>query len=244
MDTVAVQAALSRLGFAPGSVDGEWGPKTKAAVIAFQKAAELKPDGVVGPQTIKALQAAVAEKAEPRTQAPATGIVPAAWMPTARLERIVFHWTAGNSTASNLDRAHYHILIESDGKLVRGIPSIAANGIGASGPRAEHTRNLNTGSIGVSLCGMTGAIESPFNPGKSPITAIQWKTLADVLADLCRRYDIPVTPRTVLSHAEVEDNLGVKQRQKWDIARLPFAPTVIGAKACGDAMRAAVAAKL
>ncbi len=68
MDTTAVQAALSRLGFAPGSVDGEWGPKTKAAVIAFQRAAELKPDGIVGPQTIRALQAAVAEKAEPRTQ--------------------------------------------------------------------------------------------------------------------------------------------------------------------------------
>lgn len=67
MDTTAVQAALSRLGFAPGPVDGEWGPKTKAAVIAFQKAAELTPDGVVGPQTTRALQAAVAEKAEPRT---------------------------------------------------------------------------------------------------------------------------------------------------------------------------------
>lgn len=244
MDTTAVQAALSRLGFAPGAIDGEWGPKTKAALIAFQGAAELAPDGVLGPKTIRALQAAEAEKAEPRTQAPATGIVPAAWMPAARLERIIFHWTAGANTASGLDKSHYHILIEGDGKLVRGTPSIAANGIGGAGPRASHTLNCNTGSIGVSLCGMAGAVESPFNAGKSPITAIQWKTLADVIADLCRRYDIPVTPKTVLSHAEVQTNLGIKQRGKWDIARLPFAPTVIGAKACGDALRAAVAAKL
>lgn len=72
MDTTAVQAALSRLGFAPGAIDGKWGPKTKAALIAFQRAAELAPDGVLGPKTIRALQAAEAEKAEPRTQAPAT----------------------------------------------------------------------------------------------------------------------------------------------------------------------------
>lgn len=243
MNTREVQAALAQLGYAL-VVDGAAGPKTRSALETFQRGRGLAADGIVGPQTIRALQAAVAEKSEPRTQAPATGIVPAAWMPVARLERIVFHWTAGNSTASNIDRAHYHVLIEGDGKLVRGIPSIAANGIGGSGQRASHTLNCNTGSIGVSLCGMTGAIESPFNPGKSPITAIQWKTLADVLADLCRRYDIPVTPRTVLSHAEVQSTLGVAQRSKWDISRLPFAPTVIGAKACGDAMRSAVAAKL
>lgn len=244
MDTTAVQAALSRLGFAPGPVDGEWGPKTKAALVAFQRAAELAPDGVLGPKTIRALQAAEAEKAEPRTQAPAIGIVPVAWMPAARLERIIFHWTAGNHKASTTDRSHYHILIEGDGNLVRGEHSIAANGIGASGPRASHTLNMNTGSIGVSLACMAGAIESPFNPGRAPMTAVQWHTLADVLADLCRRYQIPVTPKTVLSHAEVQANLGVKQRQKWDVTRLAFDPSLVGAKACGDAMRAAVASKL
>lgn len=244
MDTTAVQAALSRLGFAPGPVDGERGPKTKAAVIAFQKAAELKPDGIVGPQTIKALQAAVAEKAEPRTQAPATGIVPAACMPTARLERIIFHWTAGNHKASATDRSHYHILIEGDGNVVRGEHSIAANGIGASGPRASHCLNMNTGSIGVSLCCMAGAIKSPFNPGLAPMTSVQWHTLADVLAELCRSYQIPVTPKTVLSHAEVEKNLGVRQRAKWDVSRLPFDPSLVGAQACGDAMRAMVEARV
>jgi N-acetyl-anhydromuramyl-L-alanine amidase AmpD len=165
-------------------------------------------------------------------------------MPSARIERIIFHWTAGAHRASGLDKSHYHILIEVDGKLVRGTRSIAANGIGGTGQRASHTLDCNTGSIGVSLCCMAGAIESPFKAGSAPMTAVQWKTLADVLADLCRRYGVPVTPKTVLSHAEVQSNLGIRQRGKWDIARLAFDPSIVGAKACGDAMRVAVSARL
>ncbi|MBX9911210.1 MAG: peptidoglycan-binding protein [Beijerinckiaceae bacterium] len=254
MDTTAVQTALSRLGYAPGPIDGAWGAKTKGAVVSFQAAKGLTADGVLGPKTIAALQAAVAEMrpvAKAPTQAveaPAKvqvgGIVPADWMPAARIERIIFHWTAGSHRASGLDRSHYHILIEVDGKLVCGTPSIAANGIGGTGPRASHTLSCNTGSIGVSLCCMAGAVESPFRAGSAPMSAVQWKTLADVLADLCRRYGVPVTPKTVLSHAEVQSNLGIRQRGKWDVARLAFDPSIVGAKACGDAMRAMVGARL
>lgn len=249
MDTAAVQTALSRLGHAPGPIDGAWGARTKAAVIAFQRAKGLSPDGVVGPKTIAALQAAVAEMrpvgaAPPPPFGPDGRLVPADWMPGARIERMIVHWTAGGHRASATDKGHYHILIEADGKLVRGAPSIAANGIGGSGPRANHTLNCNTGSIGVALCCMAGAVERPFRAGSAPMTAVQWKTLGDVLADLCRRYGVPVTPKTVLSHAEVQSNLGIKQRGKWDIARLAFDPSMVGAKACGEAMRAMVEARL
>lgn len=127
---------------------------------------------------------------------------------------------------------------------MRGTPSIAADGIGGTGPRASHTLNCNTGSIGVSLCCMAGAIESPFNAGSAPMTAEQWSALPRVLADLCRRYGIAVSPRTVLSHAEVQGTLGIAQRGKWDITRLSFDPSVKGAKACGDAFRAATNALL
>lgn len=169
--------------------------------------------------------------------------VPTAWMPAARMQRIIVHWTAGGPKASDNDRAHYHVLIEADGKLVRGIPSIKLNETGAKG-YAAHTLNCNTGSIGVSMCCMAGAVESPFNKGSAPMTLAQWDAMIDVVADLCRRYSIPVTPKTVLSHAEVQTNLGIKQRGKWDIAWLPSGTGIFGAKACGDLLRRRVAAAL
>ncbi|WP_330166570.1 peptidoglycan recognition protein family protein [Rhizobium sp. GN54] len=109
---------------------------------------------------------------------------------------------------------------------------------------AAHTLNANSGSIGVSLCCMAGASESPFSAGRAPMTRAQWDAMTSVVADLCRRYGIAVTDRTVLSHAEVQPNLGIAQRGKWDFSRLAFDPSVVGAKACGDKMRAEVRAKL
>ncbi|KQQ38712.1 N-acetylmuramoyl-L-alanine amidase [Rhizobium sp. Leaf306] len=172
-------------------------------------------------------------------------VISSAWMPDAKIIGIVFHWTAGQNKASDLDRSHYHVLIEGDGKHVRGVPSIDLNSLPkAKSGYAAHTLNCNTGFIGVSLCGMAGAIEIPFSAGKQPITRVQWDELANVLAQLCKRYGIKVSRKTVLSHAEVQTNLGIKQKGKWDIARLPFDTSIQGAVAIGDQMRAMVQSKL
>jgi len=46
-----LQTLLKAKGFNPGPVDGAFGPKTKAAVLAFQRSRGIAVDGVVGPQT-------------------------------------------------------------------------------------------------------------------------------------------------------------------------------------------------
>jgi peptidoglycan hydrolase-like protein with peptidoglycan-binding domain len=54
-DVVLCQSILVRLGFRPGPVDGAFGPRTRAAVQAYQRSRHLLADGVVGRQTWSAL---------------------------------------------------------------------------------------------------------------------------------------------------------------------------------------------
>ena len=170
--------------------------------------------------------------------------VPKAWMPAAKMTRIIIHWSAGSHTVSALDRKHYHLIVSGAGEVVRGDRSIRDNQGPIRGSYAAHTRNCNTGSIGVSMACMRGAIERPFKAGPSPMTPEQWQVMLQVVADLARRYNIPVTPQTVLTHAEVQPTLGIAQRGKWDIARIAFDKSVVGHKACGDKLRREVVALL
>lgn len=55
LDWKRIQRKLAELGFDPGPADGDRGPKTDAAVRAFQKSRRLKPDGIVGNKTFRAL---------------------------------------------------------------------------------------------------------------------------------------------------------------------------------------------
>lgn len=161
------------------------------------------------------------------------------WLPSCSMKRVICHWTAGAHRASQLDKLHYHILIEKDGKLVRGTHSIEDNVSTGDGVYAAHTLGTNTGSIGVAVCAMAGAIESPFTPGATPMLEIQWRTMAQVVAELCRFYQIPVTPRTVLGHGEVQANLGIEQKGKWDPLILPWDPAM-GRTQVGNFLRSLV----
>ena len=53
--TELLQTALNRAGFGPLTVDGVFQSKTRAALVRFQKANGLNPDGVAGPRTHEAL---------------------------------------------------------------------------------------------------------------------------------------------------------------------------------------------
>lgn len=169
--------------------------------------------------------------------------VPDAWMPDVTMDRIICHWTAGSYVAGGLDKFSYHILIEGDGNLVRGTFSIADNVSNLVwNPRsyAAHTKGANTRAIGVSVCAMSGADEGPpLVLGDKPMLEHQWTRMIEVVAQLCRKYDIAVTPTTVLGHGEVQANLGITQSGKWDPLVLPWDLT-ISKTAAGDLLRQGV----
>jgi len=56
----ALQRLLLNAGYSPGTIDGAFGTNSKNAVIAFQGAKGLTKDGIVGPNTWKALTAGIA----------------------------------------------------------------------------------------------------------------------------------------------------------------------------------------
>ena len=157
------------------------------------------------------------------------------------LQRTITHWTGGGSRANEGDLSHYHFVTEHDGKVLRGKEKPEDNIVTSDGNYARHVLNLNTGSIGVAMAGMHGAVESPFDAGPSPITEKQFEAHCLLLAELHRQYSIPVSRKTCLTHAEVEPTLGVKQKGKWDLTRLPFKPEIRGAIPVGDYMRERVA---
>ena len=82
MDVAAIQRALAARGYDPGAIDGDAGPRTIAALTAFQRAAGLVPDGIAGPLTIAQLRIQADRALPPLKAAPAEP----AWLTLARAE--------------------------------------------------------------------------------------------------------------------------------------------------------------
>jgi peptidoglycan hydrolase-like protein with peptidoglycan-binding domain len=57
-----VQAALQKLGYKVGKVDGKLGSKTKAAIKAFQKTQHLGVNGKITPKLLEQLKIAIESK--------------------------------------------------------------------------------------------------------------------------------------------------------------------------------------
>ena len=204
-----LQARLLALGFDPGSIDGQYGPKTEKA---FNEAS---------------------------TKRGARGV-----FDSKGLHRVHLHWTAGAYGDIALERKHYHVLVLENGRAVMGDLAPEANADTTDGRYAAHTRAANQGAIGVAVDAMAGAQYSPFSAGPYPITEAQMDGLASEVANLCDTYDIPVSKYSVLTHAEIEPTLGIKQRNKWDICWIPGMNRPGDPVEVGNAIRQMIRAKL
>lgn len=192
-------------------------------------------DGMMGPQTRKAMKDALARRG---------GRVAADLFHHSGLHRIHLHWTAGADGVIDVERQHYNGIVDRLGNRWDGIYRFEAQARYQVGRAASHTLNANTGAIGLAADAMGGAVERPFSAGPCPLTWPQLNELAAWTAELCIAYDIPVSRWSVLTHAEVQQTLGITQRQKWDYMWLPDMDAPGDAIAVGDRLRAMVAERM
>ena len=154
---------------------------------------------------------------------------------------IIWHWDAGdNDSPDRLSRRHYHWTFDRSGREDEGDHTPADNLDLRDGRYAAHTRRANRGRIGLAVLGMHGAREN-VSPGTEPITVEAVDAMLRKTAALCLHHGLSVSRTTTLSHAEVEDALGIAQRGKWDITWLPYPgfgrDGFASARECGDFMR-------
>ena len=155
------------------------------------------------------------------------------------------HWTGGTHKVSSLDRKHYHSIFAGDGTRVVGMHSHEDNKNTADGIYAAHTFHMNTNFVGVSIACMGGkdVKEKPLAYGKWPPTKKEVDAMCKHVAKICDLYGIKITKKTVLCHSEVQKNIGIKQRGKWDINCLPWV-SGYGSGLIGDYLRNQISEEL
>lgn len=154
------------------------------------------------------------------------------WVEVEKMKRIILHWTGGNYTPQKRELECYHYLIDNKGVLHYGKYKPEDNLDCQDGGYAAHTGGLNTGSIGVALCGMF-KYRSPIEVGDFPITRIQAEKAFDLCAELCKKYNIPIDKKGVRTHWEVGlEYPKSSSAGKIDITFLPFASYLYPNEVC------------
>jgi len=142
------------------------------------------------------------------------------------MKRIVLHWTAGKYLPNDCDLTHYHYLLDNKGLIYCGKYRVSDNEICKPGRYAMHTGGGNTGSIGVAMCGMFG-YKNPLSAGNFPITAVQLERTFSFCAELLKKYNIILTPTSLLTHYEFgQKHPKTSSFGKIDITYLPPYPEV------------------
>ncbi len=142
------------------------------------------------------------------------------------MKKVVIHWTAGTNQPNNTDYEHYHYLVNKDGIVIAGKYTPEDNENCNDGKYAQHCGGGNTGTIGVSMCGMYG-FKDKNNVGEYPLTKKQCEATFKLVAELCKKYNIAITNKTVLTHYEFgQSHRNTSSYGKIDIVYMPPYPEI------------------
>lgn len=142
------------------------------------------------------------------------------------MKRIVIHWTAGGYYPTDYEKAHYHFLVDKDGKIHCGKFKPEDNEICKPNKYAAHTGGGNTKSIGVAICAMAG-FKNKNSVGNYPILKKQFESTMEFCAELAKQYNIDVTAKNVFTHYEFGvQNPKTTSAGKIDIVFIPPYPWV------------------
>lgn len=128
-DVKALQQKLKDLGFDPNGVDGNFGPGTEKALIAFQSSKGLEADGKAGPNTLGALQLGGSSPSDAGT---ATATAPA----LAAAVDIVNSDAAGRKLNDN-DISNAAQELNCDIATIKAVCEVEAAGAGFEGDRLK-----------------------------------------------------------------------------------------------------------
>lgn len=139
------------------------------------------------------------------------------------MKRIIIHWTAGTNQPNSTDYEHYHYLVTGDGLVVKGKYTPEDNLDCNDGKYAQHTGGGNTDSIGIAMCGMLNYTPSKgISSTKYPLTKVQCERCFKLVAEVAKKYNLPINPQTVMTHYEFgKKNPNTSSFGKIDITILP-----------------------
>lgn len=163
--------------------------------------------------------------------------------------KICIHWTAGGGNPNEMDKAHYHFLVASNGIISQGYLPVSANLRDCSnlgnGQYVAHCGGGNSYAIGFALCGMTKKVkDSQGIHWQNPINKIQYDKAIDKLASLVKQYNIPISPDRIYTHYEFgRKHPKTSSAGKIDITELPFDKS-IKPNSVGDKIRQDIANRL
>lgn len=194
-----LQDRLAALSFDPGPADGIIGPRTRAAIRAFQAGNGLVADGIAGPQTWAVLERMPLPEPDKRAMmlpdgaaAGAAAGAAIAIADTARpINEIIWHCAATpegrDYTVDDIRAWHrsrgwsdigYHYVVYRDGTIVPGRP------IGQTG---AHVAGRNAGTVG---CCYVGGVSADGRTARDTRTDAQRSSMLALTQALAAKFPI------------------------------------------------------